>query len=959
MMRTITLSLMLLFTLTGWAENSVETTLDNEPVKVTFAFNEGTKGQKATFALAQGDDAAPYFITSKVTWGSNLEFYGLDANNIGQTQFMPIEQQNESEGGTAADESNAIRFLFQPCFGYTFTPTKVSLNTTRFGTDNGLLDIAWENPDKTTVLLEQGVKPARNSESPNVSELSYEVSGATPEEGTCGLLINLYHLQNGKQVGFSDIVIEGTLSGTKREVPILATLTINGQEYTAEELFDDAYEAEFELSKKVPMVSATNPVIATAEKGDFGEITYEGDATKCEVTIPMTLEENTVSYVLSIVQKPDFTLTYIDTDKKTVLKEAIREKDEAIGDFDMDFAQATCPEGYQVRGWFLKTAGGEKYTAETVVTGDISLYAVATEIETANTNRKYVFDLTDQFFDAADHEAFNPSGSYYWHDGQHGWAFKDGDKIDLLVGPKATVFVTLCRYGSANDIVITEGSKQIGTLPGVNTNEVDGEIVSFNYEGNGGTITLNMSTSGEMYIHGVKIANTSETNYESQGGWYIVKAGDANSLLDVIDVVNGTNADRDAARAYIFLPNGTYDLNETVKTAISGHNISIIGESMDKTIIKTAPDKSIEGLGTADMFYITGSNLYLQDLTLQNALDYYGALGGGQVGGRAAVMQDNGNRTIGKRVRMLSYQDTYYSANNVMQSYYEDCDIHGTVDFICGGGDVRFVNSTISLEPRQLDGKGSRTVAAPRGTVAVLFGYVFDNCQVVDLANGAGNWNLGRTWNFKPRTVYLSTTLDENAEKTLIESRWTQKGMNNTDPVCFGEYNTMNAAGADITPASNIIQSHGGDFQTILTAEEAAEYSYEKMFPQAEKAWDPASLTVQAGAPADAKYDNGTISWTPAGDGAAGYALFKNGAFVAYTDGTSYNLTVDPEQDKLTIRAANAMGGLGEEAHVAGTTGIQSVKAETGEDVIYNLRGIRVKQAGKGLYIQNGRKVIK
>ena len=183
--------------------------------------------------------------------------------------------------------------------------------------------------------------------------------------------------------------------------------------------------------------------------------------------------------------------------------------------------------------------------------------------------------------------------------------------------------------------------------------------------------------------------------------------------------------------------------------------------------------------------------------------------------------------------------------------------------------------------------------------------------------------------------------------------------MNNTDPVCFGEYNTMNDAGTDITPDSNIIKSHGGDFQTILTAEEASEYSYEKMFPQAEKAWDPASLTVQADAPADAKYDNGTISWKAANDAAIGYALFKNGVFVAYTDGTSYNLTVNPEQDELTIRSANMMGGLGAEAHVAGTTGIKSLQIDNDEKVIYNLQGIRVSKAGKGIYIINGKKIIK
>ena len=873
--------------------------LDNEPVTATFAFGAGTDGQQADMG-----EAAKFFIASKVTYGSNL--FIKDAN-MNQTRFEPLTQQNEGESGTAADESNAIRFLIQPNFGLTFTPKKVSLKTTRFGTDNGLLDFSWENPDKSTVSLAVGVKPNRNNGSPNYSELSYDITDATPAEGTCGLLVNLYHLQSGKQIGFGDIVIEGTLSGQEKEVPVLATITINGTEFTAEKVFGDAYEAEMELSKKVTMVSETNPIEATAKKGEIGTISYKGDETKCVVTIPMTQGETAVDYVLTLVQKPDFTLTYIDTDKKTVLGEFKREKDEAIGDFDLDFAEATAEEGLKVRGWFIKTAGGEKYTAETIVTGNISLYAVATEIETVSNSKKYIFDLTNKLFDAADHEAFNPSGSFYWHDAQHGWAFKadENNKIDLLVGPKATISLTLCRYGSADDIEILDATgKKIGTLPGVNKEEVDGEIVAFNYEGEGGTITLKLNTTGEMYLHGVKIVNTAETNYESQGRWYFVKPGSAESLLDVLDIVNGTNAAKDAERSFIYLPNGTYDLNETVKTAISGHNISIIGQSMDKTIIRTAPDKSIEGLGSADMFSVSGTNLYLQDLTLWNALDYYNA----GSAGRAAVMQDSGNRTIGKRVRMLSYQDTYYSSNDNMQSYYEDCDIHGTVDFICGGGDVRFVNTQISLEPRATNGSGGRTVVAPRGTVK--FGYVFDGCNVIDLAGGKGNWNFGRTWNNDPISIYLNTTLDENAQKTLIASRWTEKGMNNTDPKVFGEYGTKDINGTDITPKSNKIASFGGSFETILTADQAAGYSYDMMFKNnIEKPWDPAALTAQVAAPTNVKLAGTKLTWSAAKD-VETWVIFKNGQIfgIANTPG----FTVDDANATYAVRAANKMGGLSE-----------------------------------------------
>ena len=874
-------------------------TLDNEPATAVFAFGAGTDGQQAEFG-----DAAQYFVTSKVTYGSNL--FIKDAN-MNQTRFEPLTQQNEGESGTAADESNAISFLIQPNIGLTFTPKKVSLKTTRFGTDNGLLDFSWMNPDKSTVSLAVGVKPNRNNGSPNYTEVSYDITGATPAEGTCGLVINLYHLQSGKQIGFGEIVIEGTLSGQEKEVPVLATLTINGTEYSAAKIFDDAYEAEMELSKKVPMVSETNPVQATAAKGEIGVIGYVGDNTKCVVTIPMTQGETTVDYVLTLVQKPDFTLTYIDTDKKTVLGEFKREKDEAIGLFDLDFATATAEEGMKVRGWFIKTAGGEKYTAETVVTGNINLYAVATEIETTSTHKKYIFNLTDKLFDAADHEAFNPSGSFYWHDTQHGWAFKadENNKIDLLVGPKAIVSLTLCRYGSADDIEIYDAKgKKLGTLPGMNKEDVDGEIVAFNYEGEGGILTLKLNTTGEMYLHSVKIVNTAETNYESQGRWYFVKAGSAESLLDVLEIVNGTNASKDAERSFIYLPNGTYDLNETVKTAISGHNISIIGQSMDKTIIKTAPDKSIEGLGSADMFSVSGTNLYLQDLTLWNALDYYNA----GSAGRAAVMQDSGNRTIGKRVRMLSYQDTYYSSNDNMQSYYEDCDIHGTVDFICGGGDVRFVNTQLSLEPRATNGTGSRTIVAPRGTVK--FGYVFDGCKVVDLAEGKGNWNFGRTWNNDPITVYLNTTLDENAQKTLIASRWIEKGMNNKDPKVFGEYGTKDINGADITPQSNKITSFGGTFETILTADQAANYSYDMMFKNnIEKAWDPAALVAQAEAPTNVKINGNKLTWSDNKD-VQYWAVMKNGTLIAITTTPAY--TIDDTGAAYAVCAANQMGGLSE-----------------------------------------------
>ena len=63
--------------------------------------------------------------------------------------------------------------------------------------------------------------------------------------------------------------------------------------------------------------------------------------------------------------------------------------------------------------------------------------------------------------------------------------------------------------------------------------------------------------------------------------------------------------------------------------------------------------------------------------------------------------------------------------------------------------------------------------------------------------------------------------------------------------------------------------------------------------------------------------------------------------------------------DKYTIRAANARGGFGEAKEVKdAATGISTVKNGQQTDTIYNMQGVRVNNAQKGVYIINGKKVV-
>lgn len=733
--------------------------------------------------------------------------------------------------------------------------------------------------------------------------------------------------------------------------PALDSLIVNGTKYATATLFDEDLKGELELDFDAPMVSEKNPVTTIVKTGKVDEITYDGDDKECTVVIKMSSDdEQTAQYTLKITKKPSAKLTYYDSNG-TILAEAHREIGTTIDHFDVSFKAVTVPAGFKMRGWYHEPEGGRKYTTDETVDADISLYALVTVLEEASTSAIYNFDLRDYFFDPNNHEAFNPSGEgFYWYDEMHGWAFKNDNQIDILVGPRATISLESCKENVNDTILVkTEAGDTLAILKA--DVEEDGGFINYNYEGEGGTLSLIIKTSEEVKIHGLRIINTAKSNYINKDNWYIVNPGDAESFLDVIELANILNGSKSSKRLYIFLPKGVYDLDYTVETTISGYNISIIGQSADSTIIVTTPDYEAEGLGTADLLKNTSSNLYLQDLTLKNAFDYYGT----SSLGAAAAFNDLGNYTVGKGVRMLSNEGTYYSMNNRAQSYWEDCDIHGTVDFICGGGDIRIQNSTLSLEPRFYNGGGTRMIVSPR--TLTKFGYVFDHCKVVDLAEGKGDWSFGRTWSNQPIAVYLNTTLDENAENTLVSTRWTEEGKTTTDPLIFGEYNTTDINGTNITPETNTIRIKSS-FQTILTASQAAEFSYEKMFSSnTEKKWDPAKLTEQVAAPADANYVNGSVTWT-AVDGATMYALFMNDKFITLTDETSYNIEVNPDLYRLSIRSANAMGGFGPEGHVAGTTGIQTVKRVVDDDVIYNLQGVRVKNPGKGIYIINGKKTI-
>ena len=758
----------------------------------------------------------------------------------------------------------------------------------------------------------------------------------------------------GQNAYVTDLTIYGNVDMSK--TPMLGSFSLNGEKYQAVDIFNEDATgkqlATILVSKKANLISETNPLTEiTADNGTIKSTTYTttGEGNNQETVVSIVVEANgdEAIYELTVGFKPDFTLTYYDIDETTAIGTQKVEQDATIASFDKEAeGKVTVTDGKKFRGWATSVKQDEKkYTTSSVITSDTKLYAVVTDIETANTTARYDFNLQKEGFCADDHEAFCVEGNGKWHDKTHGWTFAAGDKIKILMGGKGYLKLDLCQYSTTGEITLTDpkGNKIASVEAKANKDGISTILQNSSTESGEYTLTFAVNA----YLHSLSIVNMTEPAYAQDGNWYTVKAGDAKSFSTTLEIVNAANAATDAPRSYIFLPDGTYDLGDKCLTQISGNNISIIGESMDKTIIVNKPAIENEGIGTTATLLNTSNNLYMQDVTLQNALEYYKS----GSAGRAVCLQDRGTQTICKNVKMLSYQDTYYSnePNGKGQFYFEDSEIHGTVDYVCGGGDVYF-NRVLFVNESRKEGEkyGEDVIAAPNSKSE--WGYIFKDCTI---ENKAANFSLGRSWNNITRLTWLNTTVNQKDEILNDDKKYAYFTINAMGDAMADKFRLdvlKDAEGNVFSPAEKkvIFKNSGATQQKaeeniILTAEEAATYTLDAVFGD----WKPEAKAAQATATVTTLKD-GKLSWT--GD-AKMYLVAKDGKF--YTLTTENSLTVNDNKASFTVRAANDMGGFGT-ANGTVSTGINSTMATEATAIktaIFAADGTQLSNLQKGINI--------
>ncbi|XP_049373937.1 pectinesterase-like [Solanum verrucosum] len=203
---------------------------------------------------------------------------------------------------------------------------------------------------------------------------------------------------------------------------------------------------------------------------------------------------------------------------------------------------------------------------------------------------------------------------------------------------------------------------------------------------------------------------------------------------------------------YIKIKQGTY--REYVLIDKKKTNIVLIGEGMGITII-TGNRSLYAGNKTYDTATVAvrGSGFTAQDITFRNDA--------GPAEYQAVALRVEADLASFYRCRFDGYQDTLYVKRN--HQFYRDCEIYGTVDFICGNAKALFQNCLIEAYT-PLARQYNTIIAQKREFKKDKTGIVLQNCTIKatrDLENMDNvTTYLGRPWGKYSRAVVMESYID-------------------------------------------------------------------------------------------------------------------------------------------------------------------------------------------------------
>lgn len=895
-------------------------------------------------------DKAEYVSQTKVTVGTGLTTG--TKNNYAANNGNEMVTYQPATGNAGNKPEVMIEYSVQMQKGVTFQLQSIAYDAIKDGTDNATYSWSYTvdgtESDITTVSKDDLL---RNNNTSGTPALRHEeaVTAAAGQKVTARFYVSGFG--NTKKFALSNIVLTGTISGEPevrsfvdfkvefRDNPytvilpesgeLPAGVTIEGTGYNGGQhgIYGGTVTVPVDGPVKFTIGACQHSKTSITIKKDGAELATISNVAPCgeqkpnynqfvtwtynvEEAATLAFEFGNQTYVPYFFAEatefvPNVEVRYYDVDGTTLIGSEIVEGGSALA-YKYSASDVTVAEGKAFRGWFTSAdKAAMKVPEGTLLNEDLSLCAHATDIEVATVGSVFEYDLRPAYFYPEDHELLSMTKSSY-KDSQHGWQFSSNGTLSVGVAGNAVVRLSLCKYGNAGELVCTDAKgNPVGeaiTLPV----ETDGGIGVIRYTGEATTLTFTLSNGG--YVHAVKVFNIAEIPTQNEAGYYVLSANDGAGLLLLLE----TAQDGDK----IFLPDGIYDFGATTMTEVT-KSISLIGQSMEGVLIQNhAPEA---GMNKAETLHFLTGGLYLQDLAIRCDVSYEGS----KANGVGIAVQDRGDKNIYKRVSLQGNQDTYLSNGTTSQrGWFEDCRIEGTVDYVCGVGNIWFENTLFYNNARS----SADVIFAPATAAATVYGYVLNNCTIDGADNQAGKWNIARGWKDRAAVTLLNTTC------LIAPSAKGYTNMTSGLKVRFHEFNTHLEDGTPITGHNLDGLGYDAESDPIYLESEGI-YTYANVI-LGDDNWDAKAIAAQV--KADAKNI----------DADAAYLVEDEGTFVAVVKGSQLS---DDHKGK-TIRQANARGGFGEAVlYTPETTAIEAVSNQ--QSIV---RAEKVMRDGQLIIIRDG-----
>ncbi|WP_286587363.1 pectinesterase family protein [Sphingobacterium sp. N143] len=298
-------------------------------------------------------------------------------------------------------------------------------------------------------------------------------------------------------------------------------------------------------------------------------------------------------------------------------------------------------------------------------------------------------------------------------------------------------------------------------------------------------LTAYLIFSLSLLSSGVRGASLEVITVDQQG------KGDFTSIQAA---VNAVRAFRGEHAVRIWVRKGTYREKVVIPTYLE--NIQLVGEDAASTKIvfddyagkvTSCPDETGQTkLGTFSSYtlLVRASRVLIKDITIENAA--------GPVG-QAVALHLEGDQIALVNCRLMGFQDTLYLGKSSGRSYFTNCSISGTTDFIFGPGTAFFsACRLISLR--------NSYVTAASTAQGQRYGYVFDHCDFVAADESVNKVFLGRPWRPYASTVLVDCQLGAH----IVPEAWNEwKGdklfPDKAKTVFYAELGSQGAGAADLS----------------------------------------------------------------------------------------------------------------------------------------------------------------